>query len=140
MEKYLMLILKQKRIYRSDLENNRNILYIFGDNLERQGLGGQAGEMRGEPNAFGFATKRAISHGNDSDYLFDGDYDTLRIIMDEYRNLLDILQKTKYDAVVIPEDGIGTGLARMKENAPNALKVIDSLLETLNVVGTTKGK
>ncbi len=32
--------------------------WVFGDNLERRGLGGQAKEMRGEPNAIGIVTKR----------------------------------------------------------------------------------
>jgi hypothetical protein len=32
-------------------------IFLFGDNMQRTGLGGQAKEMRNEPNAFGVPTK-----------------------------------------------------------------------------------
>ena len=40
-----MLVIRQKMIYRQDLGENTDILYVFGDNLERYGYGGQAKEM-----------------------------------------------------------------------------------------------
>lgn len=128
-----MLIIKQKRIYREDLQANPRILYIFGDNLEREGFGGQAKEMRGEPNAFGIATKRAITHGDDSDYFFDTDEDALGIIYKEFENLYFHVDKVdiEYSAICIPLDGIGTGLARLQENAPKLLLKIEYLLEEL---------
>ena len=46
------MIIMQYRIYRSDLELNPDILYCFGDNDHREGLGGQAKECRGEKNSF----------------------------------------------------------------------------------------
>jgi len=42
-----MPIKYQKWIERSDLQNNPEDVYIFGDNYARQGLGGQAKAMRG---------------------------------------------------------------------------------------------
>ena len=54
-----MPVIYQKRICRDDLRRNPNAVYIFGDNEARTGLGGQAREMRGEPNAMGIATKRS---------------------------------------------------------------------------------
>lgn len=42
-----------KYIKRQDLKSNPNTQYLFGDNLKRSGFGGQAKEMRGEPNAIG---------------------------------------------------------------------------------------
>lgn len=65
-----MIILRQTRIYRADLAMNPKVLYVFGDNLERKGFGGQAYEMRGEPNAFGIATKRLASHYFPDSYFF----------------------------------------------------------------------
>ena len=138
-----MLVIRQKRIYREDLQANRRILYVFGDNLQRQGFGGQAAEMRGEPNAFGFATKRAITHGNDSDYFFDHQADVKRILREEMDNLQSALCvrslfpgkdtiELKYQAVVIPYDGIGTGLSRMREFAPRYLKWIENDLKDLS--------
>ena len=52
-----MPILFRHMIYRKQLKDNPNILYVFGDNMVRQGYGGQAREMRGEPNAVGIPTK-----------------------------------------------------------------------------------
>lgn len=52
-----MPLIYQKMIFRKDLKTNPDKLYVFGDNVERQGLRGQAAEMRGEPNAIGFPTK-----------------------------------------------------------------------------------
>jgi hypothetical protein len=56
-----MPVLRQKWITRDDLRANPNVLYLFGDNERREGLGGQAKEMRGEPNAIGVRTKASPS-------------------------------------------------------------------------------
>ena len=37
---------------------NPRAIYVFGDNLLRKGLGGQAKEMRGEPNTLGIVSKK----------------------------------------------------------------------------------
>lgn len=54
-----MPLLLQKFIQRADLQANREVWYIFGDNEARVEFGGQAREMRGERNALGIATLRA---------------------------------------------------------------------------------
>ena len=56
-----MTVIFQKWISRSDLALNSDILYLFGDNLERAGFGGQAKECRGMKNAVGVATKKSPS-------------------------------------------------------------------------------
>ncbi len=126
-----MLVFKQYRIYREDLKNNPNILYIFGDNLDREGLGGQAKEMRGEQNAFGIATKRSIYHGDNKDYFFDGEKDVLPILQNEFDHLRAFIKSDSWKAICIPSDGIGTGLSMMPEYAPKALKFINMRLEEL---------
>lgn len=128
-----MLVIKQHRIYRKDLQNNPDILYIFGDNLQRMGYGGQAAEMRDEPNAFGIATKRSISHDYPNDYFFDNQRDAKGIIDNEFRrlNLFLLTDEGHYKAIVIPSDGIGTGLSRLPETAPKLLKYIDKKLKEL---------
>ena len=52
-----MPLIRQKWITRDDLKSNRNQIYVFGDNMIREGYGGQAAAMRGEPNSFGIPTK-----------------------------------------------------------------------------------
>lgn len=133
------LIIKQHRIYRVDIQANRNMLYLFGDNLDRQGMGGQAAEMRGEPNSFGIATKRSINHSYPDDYFFDGQDDVIEIIDREFGNLQAKLFTVygpdniveHYDGIIIPMDGLGTGLSRMPELAPKALEYLDAKLEGL---------
>lgn len=42
---------RQTWITRDDLKSNRDVIYVFGDNVEREGRRGLAREMRGEVNA-----------------------------------------------------------------------------------------
>lgn len=62
------MIRRQKYITREDLKNNSKTIYLFGDNDYRKGLGGQAREMRGEPNAIGIRTKKYPSNQPKSFY------------------------------------------------------------------------
>ena len=45
-------------ITREYVRANPDKIFLFGDNLEQRGLGGQAAAMRGEPNAVGIPTKK----------------------------------------------------------------------------------
>lgn len=107
-----MPLVTQKRVYRSDLRANPDVLYIFGDNEALFGMGGQAGEMRGEPNAIGVATLAAPGE-------FWNATDT-----DRQCSVLDADLKRASEAiadgkiVIFPEDGIGTGIAEMDQRAP----------------------
>lgn len=126
-----MLVIKQKLIKRADLQANPHLLYIFGDNMERTGLGGQAREMRGEPNAFGFATKRKAAHGTPDCYFVDGDPDLADIYASELVRLSEKLQDKSIEAVVWPLDGIGTGLAELAKFCPSYLNKLTILPNVL---------
>ena len=106
-----MPVIYQKHICRDDLRRNPNAIYLFGDNEARTGLGGQAREMRGEPNAMGIATKRSPHEfWSDEDYCRNTkviDIDYMKIYLQKSMRIL-----------VIPSDGIGTGLAELKIRAP----------------------
>lgn len=108
-----MPLLKQKWITRADLKANQDIWYCFGDNLQRIGLGGQAKEMRGEPNALGIATKASPWEYLDDDLHF-------LHIAEHYAEVFDVLDTflAQGDTVVFPEDGFGTGLADLAVRAP----------------------
>ncbi len=138
------IIIRQHRIYRVDIQANPHLLYLFGDNLDRQGMGGQAGEMRGEPNSFGIATKRSISHSFPDDYFHDHEDDVIDIINKEFISLYSKMfeyrssgfgmsdnVKDVYQGIVIPSEGLGTGLSRMPELAPKALAHLDAKLDEL---------
>ena len=121
-------VLFQKRIYREDLQANPDVVYVFGDNLERVGLGGQAKEMRGEPNAIGVATKRAPDDLTSS-FFYDKDFDeVIDLIWQDFKQVTEALLAGK--TVVFPLDGLGTGLSRLPETAPKVDRAVKSLIYT----------
>ena len=107
-----MILRYQKFIARADLRANSDTIYVFGDNLEESGYGGQAAEMRGEPNALGIPTKRSPSA-----YLQDQD---LRRLAFSYHHHFGRLNEhlKKGREIVFPSDGIGTGLADLQRQSP----------------------
>ena len=107
-------------ITRQMLRDELDTLFVFGDNMERRGLGGQAAEMRGEPNAVGIPTKKA-PHMGASAFLSDNDREEWAT---ESRD--DIMRVVEFDGLVVwPTAGIGTGRARLKEKAPDIARLID---------------
>lgn len=124
-----MPVITQKMIYRSDLRNNPECVYVFGDNVQRVGKGGQAKEMRGEPNAVGVATK--WTPGIDPyAYVFDYDLEDFTVLIDlDFSSLFQHAKEGKL--IILPEDGLGTGLALLKENAPKTLAYLESKIQEL---------
>ena len=121
-----MPVLRRKWITRADLKANRDSLYVFGDNMVRTGRGGQAAAMRGEPNAFGIPTKWYPS--NDVWAFFtDVDFTTDSIVSWTLTGAFNHLTEVLHDGytVVIPMDGLGTGLSRLPETAPTIAHFID---------------
>lgn len=100
-------------ITREMLQAEPDVLFVFGDNFERRGLGGQAKAMRGEPNSVGIPTKRAptmMARG------FLKNQDFLEWIS---RSEVDVLRLLHHKGKIVwPKAGIGTGLARLLKNAP----------------------
>jgi hypothetical protein len=111
-----MPIILQKMIFREDLRANPQTLYLFGDNDSRKGLGGQAKEMRGEPNAVGVRTKHQPSNSSQA-FWSDGNFDCNRAkIEHDLERAINHLRNG--GIVIVPMDGLGTGLARLDEVAP----------------------
>jgi hypothetical protein len=123
------MIIKQKMIYRQDLKSNPDVLYVFGDNTIRKGMGGQAGQMRGEPNAVGVATKLLPSQ-TDNSYFSDNDYtNNVKTLMNDLQPVINHLKRG--GIVVWPSDGIGTGLSELPQRAPKTWKALCQLEEYL---------
>ena len=96
----------------TDVKANPNKIYVFGDNTQRTGTGGQA-QIRNNSNAMGIATKLAPSN-EESAFMTDKDLAKNKAVIDG-----DIAKiKTKGKTIVMPKDGLGTGLAKLKEKAP----------------------
>ena len=117
----------KKSITREYVRKNPHKTFLFGDNVMGEGLGGQAKEMRGEPNAVGIPTKKKPSMSDDS--FFTDDEIILNTIC------IDLAFKQVYKLankiIVIPEDGLGTGLAQLPKRAPKTYAYLQNILETL---------
>lgn len=105
----------QKWIIRQDLQASPEKIYVFGDNVARVGMGGQAKEMRGESNAFGLPTKWRPAMSYDA-FFHDGDVEALAEIQKATVAIENILHQDKI--VIVPLDGLGTGLSKLPEVAP----------------------
>jgi len=126
------MIVYMKRITRQIVKNNHDKIFLFGDNLQRKGYGGQAKAMRGEPNAVGIPTKKKPTMDESS---FFTDKEITNNVREIDNALLKIWQikpdfDFEYDTIVIPSDGIGTGLAELPQRAPETYKhLLKRLLE-----------
>ena len=122
-------ISKLHRYYRKDIRKQPYVWFVFGDNFERIGFGGQAKEARGESNSIGIPTKISPSRFlDDSDETYEKFSKYLEDALYVMEN--DVL---KYGyGLVFPSDGVGTGLADLENKAPKCWKLLDEkLLEFL---------
>ncbi len=124
-------VLREAHITRTMVRERRGTIFVFGDNLRREGLGGQAAEMRHEPNTVGIATKvrpdtRPDAYFKDSDWNYAGVQITIEAAFIALRMYLN----AGYD-VVIPADGIGTGRADLARRAPRILREIEERIAAL---------
>lgn len=96
----------------ADLKANPNKIYVFGDNVIEKGKGGQA-IIRDEENAFGIPTK-VLPDTTPNSYFSDNKYEA------NISQINRAIEKIKNDGrtIVFPKDGLGTGLAKLKEKAP----------------------
>lgn len=110
---------------------NPRTLYVFGDNTEGVGTGGQA-QIRYEPNSIGIPTKRTPSMSEDS---FFSDLSIQGWLMAQaVTNVLAETISDKYDTIVFPKDGLGTGLSEMPTRSPVLYEYLnDKLYEHFGV-------
>lgn len=109
-------------ITREMLQAEPEKLFVFGDNIRRTGYGGQARDMRGEPNAVGIPTKKYPSM-NENAFLTDD-----AILLWKQSCSDDLARLLAFDGVIIwPTAGIGTGLAELEARAPRIWRAIKRL-------------
>ena len=110
-----------KRYSVEDVKANQDKLYIFGDNTEGWGKGGQA-IIRDEPNAFGISTKDSPNQ-----FMSDDNFEANKARIDAD------IAKIKADGrpIVFPEDGIGTGRADLENKAPKTRAYLMEQIEQL---------
>lgn len=104
-------------ITREYVRANRDKLFLFGDNLERRGFGGQAAAMRGEPNAIGIPTKKSPSYRDDA-FFSDDEFEQNKASIDAAFAEIKRAITDSIRVIVIPSDGLGTGRAQLERRAP----------------------
>jgi len=87
------------------LRDNPNIIFVFGDNLIRKGKGGAA-SLRGEPNTYGFITKKYPSNKDSSFYTIE-EYKI--VFAKELEKLIDLIKSNPNKTFLISK--LGSGLA-----------------------------
>ena len=111
-----MSVFTMRWIARSFVRSRPEVLFVFGDNMAMTGYGGQAKELRGEPNTVGIPTKWKPSRDS-SAFFLDTDLPDVQPRIDEGFARLEAHLRAG-GLVVWPEDGIGTGRACLKTCAP----------------------
>jgi hypothetical protein len=125
-------IRREQRITRPMLRAEANTLWVFGDTLVQLGLGGQAREMRGEPNAVGIPTKRLPSRSFEA-YLTDDDIHVFReAIKQPVRRLANHLQAG--GMVVWPAAGISPVRADLQNRAPQIWEILERAQKKLEAL------
>lgn len=125
------------KILREHIQSNPEILFIFGDNDARTGLGGMAKEFRGEPNTQGIRTKHKPATTDDSYYSDDNLEDNKKKITDDCTVILN--RASSYVGVYIPE-GIGDGLSKLEELAPKTYNFLKEKIEKLKEELVRRGR
>lgn len=99
------------------LQRHPEARFVFGDNRERWGRGGQAAACRDEPNAIGVATLYSPGQFYRAD-----DPLALATVASDLHRVAAALAEGR--TVFAPVDGLGTGLARLPEHAPQLHRLI----------------
>ncbi len=122
------ILLTVERWTRQSGENDPMSLYIFGDNDEKKGKKGQA-VIRELPNAMGIPTKRRPSlHATAfySDINYEKQCEKIKAVVDQI-----LIRICMYQRIILPEDGLGTGLADLPNKSPKTYKFLLEQLERI---------
>jgi hypothetical protein len=124
-------VIRIAHITRAMVKADRASLFVFGDNMEGRGFGGQAAAMRGELNTIGVPTKwaperKASAYFTDEDRMDPNVWHAINGAFDEMRKALSAGRN-----VVIPADGLGTGLAELPARAPKLHAMIEAGIASL---------
>lgn len=100
----------------SFLRENRNCIFVYGDNTIRKGCAGAA-KFRHEPNTYGFITKKLPSQKSE-DFFKPQEY--RRVFDQELSRLIQLIESSPGDLFLISK--IGSGLA-------NKYKIWENVIE-----------
>ena len=122
-------VIVSKNITQSTVKNNPDKVFIFGDNYERVGNGGQAAACRGMKNTIGLATKHSPG-GSSEDYFEETPEDLERFCIEIQEVKKEAIAHMNAGLTVVWLEGIGMGLAGLG-NKPIYVFLINQLKEQL---------
>lgn len=124
----------QKKWYTVDqCRNYPEKYFVFGDNTQRVGSGGQA-KIRHEVNAVGVVTKWSPGISEDA-YFDESIHSPFTLISLVSEDLARVERLLKDGSIVVwPADNIGTGLAQLPKRAPNTMDFICRSLASICVL------
>lgn len=132
--RYLHMKYKIERvrlISRQYVRANRDKLFLFGDNLEGRGFGGQARAMRGEPHAIGIPTKKSPSY-EDAAFFADEEFEQNKTAIDlAFAEIALMATSGEVQVIVIPSNGLGAGRAQLQARAPRTFAYLQSRIAEL---------
>ena len=119
-----------------DVMKSSHKYFVFGDNFQRWGKGGQA-IIRDLKNTIGIRTKKKPDNFSTS-FLTDDEYNTnSKLILED---ILVIKEKNLLDEdIVVSKNGYGTGLAKMSERSPLTFNYLNDSLKNLLHFDNTLG-
>ncbi len=112
----------------ANVKANPNKIYVFGDNTQKKGTAGQA-QIRGNKNAMGIATKFKPDTTEDSYFNDDTISENIGDINSDIEAIKTRLENNPTFTLVFPKDGLGTGLAKLKEKAPKTFAYLNQRLK-----------
>lgn len=116
--------------------NNPEKIFVFGDNIMRQGTGGQA-VIRPYPNTIGIATK-LLPTLNKNAFMSDNNITHKMMMTEDLLKLVIILSNNPNTVIVFPYDGLGTGLSDLPNKAPQIYIHLCKILKSKFNIDTDK--
>ena len=111
----------------SDIKSNPKKIFVFGDNNLRYGKGGQA-IIRDLSNTIGLRTKKAPNNQLSSFYSDSDLEENKKNIIEDILTIKDL--QLKGNIIVFSNGGYGTGLSKLKENAPKTFEYLCDCLKS----------
>lgn len=111
---YKAIYLCNERITAQICRRYTKIIFVFGDNVQREGYGGQA-IIRDEPNSFGIRTKKAPTTKDWAYFTDDNLVEFSNLVKNDLKHLKE-LQIT--NPIAFLSSGYGNGMAELPTRAP----------------------
>lgn len=121
-------MIERVKLYSTELCRQRpNDVFVFGDNLQGVGTGGQA-IIRYEPNAYGIPTKKA-PHMGPSAFFTDVELDLNVSAINLAIIRIQDAQRRLGGVIILPTDGLGTGRAQLQTRAPRTWTYLEAAIQ-----------